>query len=169
MNLEYKNLLPQNFSPSSRVWIYQSNRPFSQDEALLTEAMLNGFAGTWKSHGDDVNGYAGLFFNQFIIVMADESRTGVSGCSTDSSVRLMKQLEENFGVSLFNRQLLAFVTEEKITLLPLAELSNAIDIDFIKPDTLYFNNTVLTKAELENNWIIPVKQSWLGKRFSTAV
>jgi hypothetical protein len=169
MNLEYKNLLPQNFSPTSRVWIYQCNRLFSQDEVLQVEEMLHEFAATWKSHGDTVTGYAGLFFGRFIIVMADESRTGVSGCSTDSSVRLMKQVEEKFGVTLFDRQLLAFVTEEKITLLPLPELANAIDNNVIGADSLYFNNTVLTKAELVSNWIIPVKQSWLGKRFSTAV
>jgi hypothetical protein len=169
MNLEYKNLLPQHFSPSSRVWIYQCNRLFLQDEALQADEMLNEFAAAWKSHGDTVTGYARLFFDQFIIVMADESRTGVSGCSTDSSVRLMKQVEEKFGISLFDRQLLAFVTEEKVTLLPLPALASAIDNNVITPDTLYFNNTVLTKAELIDNWIIPVKQSWLGKRFSTAV
>jgi hypothetical protein len=166
MNLEYKNLLPLHFSPSSRVWIYQCSRPFLPDEALQVEETLNGFAGNWKSHGDSVTGYAGLFFSRFIIVMADESHTGVSGCSTDSSVRLMKQLEEKFGVTLFDRQLLAFVTGEKITLLPLAELTNAIENNVIDAGTLYFNNTVLTKAELMSNWIIPVKQSWLGKRFS---
>lgn len=167
--MEYKNLLPENFSPSSRVWIYQCNRLFLQDEALQVEALLNEFAGGWKSHGDTVTGYARLFFGRFIIVMADESHTGVSGCSTDSSVRLMKQLEEKFGVTLFDRQLLAFAAEEKITLLPLQELPHAIENGFINPDTLYFNNTVLTKAELMSNWIIPVKQSWLGKRFSMAV
>jgi hypothetical protein len=169
MNLDYKNLLPQNFSPSSRVWIYQCNRLFSQHEALQVEEMLNEFTAAWKSHGDTVTGYAGLFFGRFIIVMADESHTGVSGCSTDSSVRLMKQVEEKVGVTLFDRQLLAFVTGEKITLLPLHELTNAIDNNVIDAHSLYFNNTVLTKAELVSNWIIPVKQSWLGKRFSTAV
>jgi hypothetical protein len=169
MKLEYKNLLPQNFSSTSRVWIYQCNRLFLQDEAVQLTEMLDSFAAGWKSHGDTVTGYAGLFFSQFIIVMADESHTGVSGCSTDSSVRLMKQLEEKFGVTLFDRQLLAFVMEDKISLLPLPGLTNAIDNNLIGADTLYFNNTVLTKAELMSNWIIPVKQSWLGKRFSTAV
>jgi hypothetical protein len=167
--MEYKNLLPEDFSPTSRVWIYQCNRLFLQHEVLKVDEMLETFVADWKSHGDTVTGYARLFFSQFIIVMADESHTGVSGCSTDGSVRLMKQVEEKFGVTLFNRQLLAFATAEEITLLPLPELANAIENNIINADTLYFNNTVLTKAELMNNWIIPVKQSWLGKRLSTAV
>ena len=36
----------------------------------------------------------------------------------------------------------------------------------IKPETLYFNNTVLTKDDLAEKWLIPVKDSWLGARYS---
>jgi hypothetical protein len=50
-----------------------------------------------------------LFFGQFIILMADEKATGVSGCSTDSSVRLIKDIEQRFGVNMFDRTTLAFV------------------------------------------------------------
>jgi hypothetical protein len=35
--------------------------------------------------------------------MADETATGVSGCSTDSSVRLIKEIEKIFGVNMFDR------------------------------------------------------------------
>jgi hypothetical protein len=96
--------------------------------------------------------------------MADESATGVSGCSTDSSVRLIRQLEQEAKLSLFDRQLLAFFIKDKIELLPLSQLTYAIQNNFVGPDTLYFNNTVQTKMELENNWIIPVKHSWLSPR-----
>ncbi len=50
-------------------------------------------SGSWNSHGDPVKGYANLFFGQFIILMADETASMVSGCSTDSSVRLIKAIE----------------------------------------------------------------------------
>src|SRR5262249_20723416 len=108
--------------------------------------------------------YANLFFGQFIILMADESATGVSGCSTDSSVRLIKQIEQKFNVQLFDRQLLAFVVREKLQLIPLSQLNYAVQNNFINPATLYFNNTVQTKEGLENDWIIPVKESWLKSK-----
>jgi hypothetical protein len=60
--------------------------------------------------------------------------------------------------------MLAFIIQERIQLLPLAELNRSIEKNFITPDTMYFNNTILTKKELLNNWIIPVKESWLAKR-----
>jgi hypothetical protein len=72
MNLEYKNLLDQNFSPDSRVWIYQSSRLFSINEALAIEELLNDFTSKWLSHGVPVKGAGYLFFGQFIILMADE-------------------------------------------------------------------------------------------------
>jgi hypothetical protein len=167
MKLDYKELLPTDFSASARVWIYQCNRLFSLSEALQLENMLENFAAGWMSHSEKVTAYANLFFGQFIVLMADESNTGVSGCSTDGSVRFIKQIETQFNVELFNRQMLAFVVKEKVQLLPMSQLAYALENEYINADTLYFNNTVLTKAELENNWIIPVKQSWLGKKIST--
>ncbi len=164
MNLEYKELLPAHFAPDSRVWVYQSSRLFSLSEALQLEDILNDFARNWRSHGDQVTGYANLFFGQFIILMADESATGVSGCSTDSSVRLIKQIEQQFKVNMFDRQSLAFVVKDKVQIIPLAQLNYAFEQSFINADTLYFNNLVDTKQALADNWIIPLGKSWLAKK-----
>jgi len=164
MNLEYRQYLPDNFSPDSRVWIYQSSRLFTLGEALEIEEYINKFAAEWRSHGAEVYAYGNLFFGQFVILMADESHAGVSGCSTDSSVRFIKSLELKYGVDFFNRMSLAFVVKEKIQVLPMNQLQYAFDNYFIDENTLYFNNLVQTKEELENNWIIPLKDSWIAKR-----
>ena len=166
MNIEYKHLIPEDFHPSSRVWIYQSSRLFSIGEALEIEELLNDFTESWNSHGAKVKGYGNLLFGQFIILMADETQAGVSGCSTDSSVRLIKTIEETFKVDMFNRQNLAFLIKDKIQMLPLSQLKYAVENNFITPDTIYFNNLVLTKEELLNKWMIPVKDSWLAKKVS---
>lgn len=164
MNTEYRHLLDTDFHPASRVWIYQASRLFSLGEALEIETILQEFTMQWKSHGTPVKGTAYLFFGQFIILMADETATGVSGCSTDSSVRLIKEIEQRFGVNMFDRTTLAFIVKDKVQLLPLSQLAYAVTNGFITADTLYFNNLVQTKEELETNWIIPVKNSWLAKR-----
>ena len=168
MNTDYRHLLPETFSPASRVWIYQCNRLFSLSEALQIEELLEQFTAAWHSHGTPVKGYANLFFGRFIVLMADETAAGVSGCSTDSSVRLVKDIEQLFTVSLFDRQLLAFIIKNAIQLLPLAQVQYAINNNYIGADTVYFNNTVQTKEEFERNWMIPVKASWLAKKVSLA-
>jgi hypothetical protein len=54
-----------------------------------------------------------------------------------------------------------------VQLLPLAQLQHAVDNNYITPDTIYFNNLVATKQELETNWMVPVKDSWLTRRIAT--
>lgn len=164
MNLSYEHLIPADFHEQSRVWIYQANRLFTVGEALQIEEILENFIVNWNSHGAKVKGYANLFFGQFIIIIADETHAGVSGCSTDSSVRVIKHIEQTIGVNMFDRQMLAFVIKEKIQLLPLMQLKYAFENSFIQPDTLYFNNLVQNKQELLEQWIVPVKNSWLAKK-----
>lgn len=165
MNFSYTHLLPVDFADDSRVWIYQASRYFTMSEALEIETLLHDFTATWQSHGAKVKGYANLFFGRFIIMIADETDTGVSGCSTDSSVHLIQQIESLFSVNMFNRQMLAFIVKEKIEILPLTQLSYAIGNGFIHATTLYFNNTVQTKKELTENWMIPAAESWLQHKY----
>jgi hypothetical protein len=169
MNFEYHHLIPEDFDASSRVWIYQGSRQFLMSEALQVEEMLETFLENWNSHGTPVKGYANLLFGQFLVLMADETATGVSGCSTDSSVRLVKQIEETFRVDMFNRQNLAFLVKDKVQTLPYAQLQYGFENGFIGEDTTYFNNLVSTKEALINQWMIPVKDSWLMQRLPKKV
>jgi hypothetical protein len=168
MNFDYKHLLDGNFHPDSKVWVYQCNRIFTLNEAFEIEELLKEFTTQWKSHGTPVKGEAHLFFGQFIILIADETATGVSGCSTDSSVHLIKEIEKKYSVNMFDRTSLAFVVKEKVQLLPLSQLQYAIENGFINIETFYFNNLVQTKEELETKWIVPVKNSWLNSKISTS-
>ena len=164
MNINFQDLIPRDFNDNSHVWVYQSNRSFTVKETIQIEELLKDFAKNWKSHGTPVKGYATILFGQFIILMADETAMGVSGCSTDSSVRLIKKIEQDFEVELFDRLMLAFIIQERIQLLPLSKIASYLEDNLIATETLYFNNTILTKKELLNNWIIPVKESWLATR-----
>jgi len=169
MSIEIQQQIPADFHPETRVWIYQANRAFTPEEAAAITPAIKQFATSWLSHGDAVKGFGSLFFNQFIVLMADESATQVSGCSTDSSVRLIKEIEQQFGVDMFNRQQLAFIKDDTVIILPMAKLNEAVQSGEINGDTLYFNNTVLTKAQLLNEWIVPAKNSWLAKRVNFAI
>lgn len=169
MNLDYQQLLPADFHPGSRVWIYQCNRLLGMGEVLQADQVLQQFVQQWQAHGEPVKGFATIFFGQFILLMADETQTGVSGCSTDSSVRVIKQLEQQFGVTLFDRQLLAFVVKDKVQLIPIAQFRPAVENGILPVNSLYFNNVVATKKELEENWIIPITESWLKSRLPSGM
>ena len=67
------SLLPPDFAPTSRIWIFQCNRPFAETEEMEINEQLQQFYMQWKSHGAPVKGWAKLIFKQFIVVMADEN------------------------------------------------------------------------------------------------
>ena len=80
-------------------------------------------------------------------------------------MRIIKEIEQKFGVNMFDRQMLSFFIKDKIEQLPLSQVNYAIENKFIGPDTLMFDNTVLTKKALEDHWPAAVKNTWLASKF----
>jgi hypothetical protein len=166
MTTELATILPTDFAPNSRIWIYQSNRPFSDQEEKEINEQLFTFYSQWQSHGAAVKGWAKLVFKQFVIVMADERYTGVGGCSTDSMVRIIKSFDRQYSVDLFDRLSITFLVDEKPQPLPMQQVKYALEKGYIKTDTLLFNNTVDTKEKLEQEWLVPLNKSWLWNRIA---
>lgn len=166
MNTDISTLIPDSFNDNSKVWIYQNSGLFTDQQVKDIDAQLQSFVNAWHAHGAEVKGFAGILFNKFIVLMADETATGVSGCSTDSSVRMIKEIQSLYNIDLFNRLSLTFIIEDQIVNINLSDLDEAILDEIITSETFYFNNTVLTKTEMLNNWIVPAGKSWLSNYFS---
>lgn len=159
-------LIPTDFNEASRVWIFQSNRPFSEKEIKEIDMQLEHFYLQWTAHQQPVKGWAKVLFERFIVVMADEEASNmVSGCSTDGMVRVMKSIERQYSVNLFDRLILNFIIKDKIQALPYQQLAYALDNNYVNGQTLYFNNVVENKAQLLESWLIPLENSWLVDRF----
>lgn len=163
---ELNHLIPADFAPESRVWIYQSSRPFGEQEALQIDEQLYQFYSQWQAHGAPVKGWGKLIFGQFIVMIADETGTNVSGCSTDGMVRIIKSIERQYSVNMFDRLVLTFLVKGKAEMLPLGQVQYAVDKGYIDGTTPLFNNTVATKKELLESWLVPVKDSWLAARLA---
>lgn len=165
----WKQTIPPGFSPASRVWIYQSSRPFQEKELAEIKEQLYQFYAQWMSHNRPVKGWAGILFDQMILVVADDTGDRLCGSAVDHSVRVMKSLERQYEVSLLDRMTLGFLHQGKVALLPIVQISHALEMGKIDGNTLLFNNTITTRAQLEDQWLIPVKDSWLAKRFLNRV
>lgn len=161
---ELQQIIPAGFADNSRVWIYQSSRPFNEQEAREIEEQLHHFYSQWLAHGASVKGWAGLLFGRFVVLMADETHVPVSGCSTDGSVRVIKSIERQYMVDLFDRMSITFLVKGKPEMLPLNQVQYAIDKGFIDGDTLLFNNLAADKKALLEQWLQPLKDSWLKAR-----
>ena len=166
MNIEHVLAIPQELDARSRVWVFQSSRPFNEQEEKEINEQLYQFYVQWKSHGQAVKGWATLAFRYFVIVIADETETGVGGCSTDAMTRIIKSFERQYSVNFFDRLTLTFLKEDKPEPLPMQQVSYALQQGFLETDSLLFNNLVDTKERLLNEWLIPLKHSWLWSRLN---
>ena len=148
----------------ARVWVYQSSREFSDIEVTTIASKTEEFMATWKRHGDDLKTSYVIKYNQFIVLGVDENLNSVSGCSIDSSVHFMQQLEKEFDIDLMNKMNTAFKVGENINIVSLSDFQNFAKEGKITSDTTVFNNMIQTKGEVETLWEIPANQSW-HKRF----
>lgn len=146
---------------TSKVWIYQGDREFTYDEMDDIREALYDFVETWESHGIPIQGYGNIFHRRFLVFVADETGHGVSGCSTDKSVNLVKQLGQRFNADFFNRWMFAFMDDkEEIFTLSKDEFALKYEQGELNNDSLIFDPLVKTKDEFLRKWIIPVNDSW---------
>ncbi len=69
---------------SSRVWIYQANRSFTDDELDQIRKEINVFIADWTAHGADLKASYEIRYKRFLILALDQSLNSASGCSIDA-------------------------------------------------------------------------------------
>lgn len=145
---------------TSRVWIYQSNRTFLNNENEKISLLLEDFISNWNNHGDGLKASFQIKYNQFVVFAIDENHKEASGCSIDSSVQIIKKIENEFDLKMFDRMQTAFKDEENINLVSISDFQKYVKENKINANTIVFNNMVNTKFDYENNWEVTANKSW---------
>ena len=154
----------ENLPTHSRIWIYQSDRKFStQEEEFISEKAVL-FVDKWTKHGSDLQGSFVIKYNQFLVLAVNEGFNNVSGCSIDSSVRFVKELEESLEVDMMNKMNISFKDGDHIKVVTMSDFKEFTKSNQITSETIVFNNMISTLAELETQWEVSVNNSW-HKRF----
>lgn len=148
------------FSDTSRVWIYQSNKPFQKRDLAQVNDLVIRFVKDWTSHNHQLKATGGIIHDCFIVLIVDESMAGASGCSIDKSVRFIQFLEQEFNQNLFDRLTFAYLENEQVKLIHKDDLGQAYSNGTIDDETLFFDNLVKTKRDYLNKWLVPLKKSW---------
>lgn len=156
-----------NTMPSTaKVWIYQADRSFSTTELSQIENLLTNFINNWNSHGKAISGAFEIKFNQFIVLMADENVASVSGCSIDSSVAVVREIEKQLSLNLLDKSKVAFLkSDDSIELINFQEIKNAVQSGLIQAESKTFNNMLTTFGDYSKSWIVNAKDSWLKRYF----
>ncbi|MEJ8757617.1 hypothetical protein WG947_11445 [Pontibacter sp. H259] len=149
----------------ARIWIYQANRPLTAAEQAEIKPLLQAFATDWSSHGTNLQASAELLYDRFLVLANNESATAASGCSIDKSVNFVRELEQRFNVSFFDRTQLAFLKDGEVELVSMGQLKDKVASGEIEKDTLYFDTLVNNYSQLQEEWPRPARQSWLSRYF----
>ncbi len=147
----------------SRIWIYQGARKLSADEKAYASQALRSFCERWVAHNQPLKTSFTIEYDQFIILATDEDYHLPSGCSIDSSVRALKDLQEAIGVDLFDRTKVAFLTESGVVLHPLGKLKGLFESGELTGDTVTFDNLVPSRGDLARRWKMTAEKTWLTK------
>lgn len=149
----------------ARVWIYQADRKLSDQECKLIEKEGMQFSEEWTAHNQALRASIRVSHDQFIIISVDETQAMASGCSIDKSVHFIQALEKQFNVNLLDKSKVALLVDDEVILTPLGNIKKKIADGDIQENSLVFNNLVENINSLNNNWLIPAKNSWMNRFF----
>ncbi len=147
-------------SETSRVWIYQSNRSFSETELIEIHKKTEAFITQWTAHGADLKSGFEIKYKRFICIALDQTLNSATGCSIDASVHFMQELEKAYDVNLLDRINVSYKQGEYIAYKPLADFKKMAKNRAVSPNTVVFNNLVTNIAEYRTHWEVPAKESW---------
>jgi len=150
------NTLPD----TSRVWIYQANRSFSEDELTKMEVKLSEFIKAWTAHGQDLQAGFKIVYKRFIVIALNQELNAATGCSIDASVHFIQELEKAYDVDLMDKMNVSYKQGEFIAYKPLVDFKKMAKDRAISKNTIVFNNLVTNIAEFKENWEVPASESW---------
>ena len=149
----------------SRVWIYQAGRSFTPAEKELVSNRLKAFCDGWNTHGNGMPSSFEILDDQVLVLAVDESGLGASGCSIDSSVKALRELENTLGINLTDQGKVSYKSNDgQLKVAPALGIKSKVIEGEIAVDTLVINPLIQRKGELEDVWISAGK-SWLNKYF----
>lgn len=149
----------------SKIWIYQSNRKFSDDEMNEIETDLKVFVENWAAHGTSLTASYLLKYNRFIILAVNQEDQMATGCSIDASVVFIQSLEQKYKVDLLDKMNVTFKVGEHVAHKTLIDFKKMAKDKAITGDTIVFNNLVNNIAEFNESWETPAADSWHSRFF----
>lgn len=149
----------------ARLWIYQANRSFTEEELKEIESDLNEFLIQWTAHGADLKAAFDLKYKRFIVIGLDQQFNAASGCSIDASVHFIQGLEKKYEVDLMDKMNVSYKQGEFIAYKPLIDFKKMVKDGAVSKNTIVFNNLVATKEEFDQNWEVKASESWHSRFF----
>ncbi|AWI26428.1 ABC transporter ATPase [Flavobacterium pallidum] len=155
----------ENLPDESRIWIYQSNRKFTDEEVAEMEVSLKDFIENWSAHGHGLEASYEIKYNRFIVIAVNQENQGATGCSIDASVQFIQSLEKKYEVDLLDKMNVTFKLGQHFAHKSLIDFKKMAKEKAVSGNTIVFNNLVNNIAEYKDSWEVPADESWHSRFF----
>lgn len=145
---------------SNRIWIYQADRFLNKDQEEQLDHFMQQFVQQWKAHGVALDATVEVRNALFLIIKVNEAMQEATGCSIDTSVHAVQEIQQQLGVNFFNRQRVAYQDGEGLKQCSMAEFKQLAKNGQVKADTTVYNNTITTIDEFDRQWETQAQNSW---------
>ncbi|MFP3596283.1 hypothetical protein [Chryseobacterium sp. SIMBA_029] len=157
MKIEESNIVETN---DYRVIIYPASRPFETKEAKVITEKLYDFLAGWAAHGKPLSSSFKIEKNQFIIICVDEEKEMASGCSIDALGKIMREIDAEYQLGLFDRMKASFVENGTVKTLKLQEFKSKLRSGELSKEIEVFDFSKNTYLEFLSNFLLPFGRSW---------
>ena len=159
MKIEESNIIE---TSDYRVIIYPASRPFTAKESKVITEKLYDFLASWAAHGKPLSSSFKIEKNQFIVIAVDEEKEVASGCSIDALSSMMRELDQEFSLGLFDRMKASFVENGEIKTMKLQDFRKGLKDGTISKEIEVFDFSKDTYVAFLSDFLLPLKRSWAG-------
>ena len=147
----------------SKLWIFPSSRKFFPQEIEGLKQRIEEFLTNWTNEGQSLECSYQLKYDRFIIISVDNSEITLSLKSHDTLTAFILELEKFYDIVLLDKINVCYKQGEFVQYKDLKEFKKMMKSKGVSKKTIVFDNMIITKAELENDWEINIMDSWLGR------
>jgi len=153
MQVEYNDL-----SNEAQVFVYPSSRKFYPQELqdLQTE-ILNFLEENFKEDKFHFK----ILYNRFLLFFIEREEP-ISIELLDKIANFILYLEEKYQVTLLDKINICFKQGEYVQYQDMKKFRALLKNKSISKNTIIFNNLIINKYDFENNFELPLAESWLS-------
>lgn len=145
-----------------KVLIYPASRAMTAKEVKEITEKLYDFLPTWNAHGKPLTSSFKIDYKQFIIITVDEEKVQASGCSMDSLNGLMREIEAEYNLGVFDRMKACYMENGEVKTMKLNDFRSAVRNGELSDDIEVFDFSKDTYVNYLSDFLLPIKRSWAG-------
>lgn len=147
-------------SADAKVFLFPSSKKFYDNELEIIQPKIETFLSNWKV---DKVSYK-IDYQRFLLFFV-ESDTVLSTKILDELTSLIFEIENELSITLLDKVNICFKQGEYVQYQDMKKFRTLIKNKSVSKKTVIFNHLIQSKEDYENDFEVPILDSWLGYLF----